>query len=418
VTLTATPDAGFSFSGWSGACSGTGTCSLTMSTAQSVTATFAAIPATPPPSGDQYLIGLASDSRYRFVVTLFNAGGTQGNFELKATDDQGSQVVILDASGNPVASRKFNNLGPYQQVYLRDSDLGLDNGRPYVLKATATKGTLLAFGTALDRKTLDLVQISDDSQASPAEDGIVSYWVAGVSRYDTTYGAHWRTDLRIFNRGSKARNLSFQYSFTADGITEHVAQVANLTIPAGQLLGADDIVAVLSARDTRVDLSGSNAGILRIFYPEDDESATRPLIIGSRNYNDDPTGTAGSQLSVYTAAQAGRASQDLFLTGVEDSDRYASRIGVFAIDPGPVTGRIVVVAPDGSEVGSAGFSLGGSSPHYGQIALTDPNLHFTNPGKPVSIRIDQVSGGRVGAYAFTVDKVTLDTNFIQALPQN
>ncbi|HLN59316.1 MAG TPA: PKD domain-containing protein [Thermoanaerobaculia bacterium] len=422
VTLTATPDAGFSLSGWGGACSGTGACSVTMSGAQSVTATFAATPAPGPPSGDQYLIGLQSDSRYRFVVTLFNAGASQGNFELRATDDQGASVVILDASGSPVAVRKFNNLAPYQQVYLRDTDLflqsDLGSGKHYVLKATATKGTLLAFGTALDRLTLDLVQISDDSQASPAEDGIVSYWVAGVSRFDTTYGAHWRTDLRIFNRGSKARNLSFQYSFSADGVTEHVAQVANLTIPAGRLLGADDIVAVLSARDPRVDLSGSNAGILRIFYPEDDESATRPLIIGSRNYNDDPTGTAGSQLSVYTGAQAGRASQDLFLTGVEDSDRYASRIGVFALDAGPVTGRIVVVAPDGSEVGSAGFSLGGSSPHYGQIALTDPNLHFTNPGKPVSVRFEQLSGGRVGAYAFTVDKVTLDTNFIQALPQN
>lgn len=40
VTLTATPDSGSVFAGWSGACSGTGSCSLTMSSAQSVTATF------------------------------------------------------------------------------------------------------------------------------------------------------------------------------------------------------------------------------------------------------------------------------------------------------------------------------------------------------------------------------------------
>ena len=40
VILTATPHAGNSFTGWSGDCSGTGTCSLTMNQAHSVTATF------------------------------------------------------------------------------------------------------------------------------------------------------------------------------------------------------------------------------------------------------------------------------------------------------------------------------------------------------------------------------------------
>jgi len=40
VTLTATPATGSTFSGWSGACSGTGTCTITMDAAKSVTATF------------------------------------------------------------------------------------------------------------------------------------------------------------------------------------------------------------------------------------------------------------------------------------------------------------------------------------------------------------------------------------------
>jgi uncharacterized protein (TIGR03437 family) len=40
VTLTATPNSGSTFAGWSGACSGTGNCTVTMNSNQSVTATF------------------------------------------------------------------------------------------------------------------------------------------------------------------------------------------------------------------------------------------------------------------------------------------------------------------------------------------------------------------------------------------
>src|SRR5262249_28729918 len=40
VTLTASPAAGSTFTGWSGDCAGTGTCTLTMTVPHSVTATF------------------------------------------------------------------------------------------------------------------------------------------------------------------------------------------------------------------------------------------------------------------------------------------------------------------------------------------------------------------------------------------
>lgn len=43
VTLTASPAVGSSFAGWSGACTGTGSCVVTMNSAQSVTASFAPI---------------------------------------------------------------------------------------------------------------------------------------------------------------------------------------------------------------------------------------------------------------------------------------------------------------------------------------------------------------------------------------
>jgi PASTA domain/Divergent InlB B-repeat domain len=44
VTLTATPDGNSTFAGWSGACSGSGSCTVTIDAAKTVTATFSLVP--------------------------------------------------------------------------------------------------------------------------------------------------------------------------------------------------------------------------------------------------------------------------------------------------------------------------------------------------------------------------------------
>jgi gluconolactonase len=59
VTLTATPADGSTFSGWGGACSGTGACTVTLSETRAVTATFAA-QVTPPSS---YLVAMVQSSK-------------------------------------------------------------------------------------------------------------------------------------------------------------------------------------------------------------------------------------------------------------------------------------------------------------------------------------------------------------------
>lgn len=79
VTLTATPASGSNFAGWSGGgCSGTGNCSVTMNSAQSVTATFNVV-GHPETAG-----GLAHT-----WTNYLNAGGTQG------PSIQGGQTVQI-----------------------------------------------------------------------------------------------------------------------------------------------------------------------------------------------------------------------------------------------------------------------------------------------------------------------------------
>lgn len=67
VTLTATPDSGFTFTGWSGACTGASTtCTLSMNTAANVTATFGA--------GPSYLLSVSKSGAGSGTVTSSPTG--------------------------------------------------------------------------------------------------------------------------------------------------------------------------------------------------------------------------------------------------------------------------------------------------------------------------------------------------------
>jgi Tol biopolymer transport system component len=111
VTVTATPAAGYNFKGWSGACSGTGPCVVTMDRSKAVKATFEAIIS-------QGKLAFASDR--------------DGNGEIYVMDPEGSNLVRLtynnsndwDPSWSPDGNRiAFVSArdGPVD-IYVMDAD--------------------------------------------------------------------------------------------------------------------------------------------------------------------------------------------------------------------------------------------------------------------------------------------------------
>ena len=112
VTLTATPAAGSTFAGWSGACSGTGSCTVTLSEDQAVMATFTANgPPTPtlvpPPSNAFSTLSrkVGSDGK----VTLRLGSSDAGRFAAHATYIEAVEV----SGGRDKRRRKVERTMPY-----------------------------------------------------------------------------------------------------------------------------------------------------------------------------------------------------------------------------------------------------------------------------------------------------------------
>ncbi|XVJ68369.1 MAG: hypothetical protein HEQ39_00995 [Rhizobacter sp.] len=98
VTLTATPATGFTFSGWSGACTGTAACTVTLSASRSVSATFVS--------------ASVAGSCPTTNTTVASAGGQQLGLNVSRNSGVAPLAVFFDASGTTATgtTRPFHEL--------------------------------------------------------------------------------------------------------------------------------------------------------------------------------------------------------------------------------------------------------------------------------------------------------------------
>jgi hypothetical protein len=96
VTLNASPASGSSFAGWSGACSGTGSCTVSMTSARSVTATFNSSGGTGGVSTSASSVGF---------------GGAAGTRTVSYTNNTSSRVTFIRATMSSAKFSQTNNCG-------------------------------------------------------------------------------------------------------------------------------------------------------------------------------------------------------------------------------------------------------------------------------------------------------------------
>jgi hypothetical protein len=96
VTLSATPDTGWAFSGWSGACTGTGSCVLSMTADRSATATFTVIL---PPNAPSSLTATSVRSRKVNLTWVDNSSNETG-FKIERSINQSTWTQVATTAAN------------------------------------------------------------------------------------------------------------------------------------------------------------------------------------------------------------------------------------------------------------------------------------------------------------------------------
>jgi hypothetical protein len=130
VTLSVDPDEFWQFSGWSGACSGTGVCAVTMSADKSVTATFDFYSAHKSRVGD-------TTSYNSTLQASYNAAPDPGTVKAWATDF----LENLDCNSNP--SKNVTLKGGYDEGYSNNSGYTVLQGVLSIINGSLTVENLV-----------------------------------------------------------------------------------------------------------------------------------------------------------------------------------------------------------------------------------------------------------------------------------
>ena len=169
VTLTATPAQGSTFGGWSGACTGTAACTVAMSAARAVTATF----------NRDFGVAVSTGS------LIF--GSTQSSQTVTYTNNTGAKVTFIQASTTSARFGQTNNCGEVAAgasctatVTYSPTNAGPDSGI-FTMTSTASNSAHVVSLWAAGAQTPRLTNLSTRMQVLTGADVMIGGFVVGGS---------------------------------------------------------------------------------------------------------------------------------------------------------------------------------------------------------------------------------------------
>ena len=231
VTLTASPDTSSAFAGWSGACTGTGTCPVTMDAAKSVTATFnkqTNITVTSPNGGETWTAG-------SIYTIAWNYTGDPGYY-LKIELLKGGLVVSTVTS---YASKGSNGAGSYNWTIPSAQASGND----YRIRVTSTSSS-----SVTDTSNGDFSILGPTITVTFPNGG--ETWTGGTTqtiRWNYTGDPGYYLKIELL-KGSSVVSTVTSYAYKGS----NGAGSYNWTIPSAQASGNDYRIRVTSTSSSSV----------------------------------------------------------------------------------------------------------------------------------------------------------------------
>jgi hypothetical protein len=335
----------------------------------------------------QLLLHLADNADYRANLGLSEMAGSQATVTVTARD--GATGEVLGSAGQ-FTVQPFSNT----QVNRILDTLGVapaDNAFAEV-EVTGGSGRVTSYASMVDNQTGDAIFVPGRHPAQAS-----SFVVPIVAKVAGEEGTNWVTDVRAYNAASSALELTFEYrpQLGSGGST----LTASATIPAGQVLASDDVLATLFGLDNA-------SGSLRLVA-----AGQASMVVSSRTYNQTDKGTYGQFIP---AVSSGFQQFDrVVLIHLDSSSAFRANLGICEVAGGTVDLRYVLKSDIGVTLATGTLSL-----EAFQVEQINDIYDSLGVAPRDNTRVEFFMDGGDGAYvayASIVDNLSGDAIYVPAM---
>jgi subtilisin-like proprotein convertase family protein len=325
----------------------------------------------------------------RLAVNVNIAHPSGGDLQLVLTAPDGTTVILQNQS---------TDRAPFTQVtYGVDADsferLDVFHGRPANGRWTLTVrdlqpqnlGTLLSWSLAITFAG-DVPATIRPSTFAPRK------VIAAVAHTPGALGTVWQSDVRLFNRGSAAANVTAIFTHSGDEGWNHFAAV-KLSIAPQQIMALDDVVAATMRTN----------GIGQLEFLGD----TDGLIVTSRTYTRANSGTAAGTYGQFIPAVSTTESAAIaYLPRIQSTLNFRTNIGFAETAGGSGTVRVTLFdGATGSVISQQDLAV----LPFGQMQWAAAG------GALITAELLIISGdARIVAYSSVIDNRTGDPIYVPA----
>jgi PKD repeat protein len=295
----------------------------------------------------QVLTGIESDAAYRTNIGLVNRSGAPLTASLTLFTSDGRSLGTTSAT---VPANTF------QQTALTSLWSSVSGGSYDRLTLTITSSAanaLSTYASVIDNRTQDPIYI----QAVPLASGTGQTTLPAVGRAPGANGTYWRSDVTLYN--SRPSNADVYLRYLASGADNRNATSRRYTLPAGQTLVIADILSSFGI--------SSGTGALQILWQD---GGVGPVVT-SRTY----TTTAAGGTYGQSIDPIGSMGYDSVVPGLRSDNAYRSNIGFVNVSDSTINVGVLLLSPDGQELGAASVTLLPRSQTQTALAALFPGIN-------------------------------------------